>query len=240
MQTEAGLGIAAPGSGQARPPLPLPLLCRWAAALLLTAPDAGGLAAYRTPEGRAFLDALGADPALAPVGATLADLVAPGVDLHASADRITLAHSRAFLMGGMRAIPPYASVWLSPRGLLWQEPAQAMARLLAACGLSVDPSTPEPPDHLGVQLDLLATLVEQEAAGMAPVIGAAEFTRDHLLNWLPLLAAASDRMREPFLYPDLIRGITAVLNDVVADDPAGADRRRGPAPQPLTHGGDKS
>ena len=212
----------------------LPLLCRWAAGLLLVAPDTAGLAAYRTPAGQALLDGLRADPALAPVGAALAGLVAPGADLAASATRLAAAHSRAFLMGGLHAIAPYASVWRSPRGLLWQEPARAMARLLADCGLAVDPSTTEPPDHLGIQLNLLATLVEREAAGAAVPIPADVFVRDHLLSWLPGLAGACDRLRDPFLYPDLIRGMTTVLARTT-DGPRGTPGQA--ARQPILHGG---
>ena len=208
MPTDTTAEVRAPGGWFAAD---MPVLCRWAAGLLLVAPDADGLAAYRTPEGRALLDRLCADAALAPVGATLAGLTAPDADLAAGARRIEMAHSRAFLMGGFRAIPPYASVWLSPRGLLWQEPARDMARLLAACGLSVDPSTPEPPDHLAIQLNLLAMLIEAETAGTPVPIPAAEFARDHMLTWLPMLGDACDRLQDPFLYPDLIRGLTAML-----------------------------
>ncbi len=198
--------------------LPLPLICRWAAALMLRAPDATELATYRTPEGVAFLQALRADGALAPVGAVLAGLVADEAALPASARRLEIAHSRAFLMGGPRAAPPYASVWLSPRALLWQQPARDMARLLAETGLVIEDDTREPPDHLAIQLDLLAVLTEREAAGAPVPISVAGFIRRHLLTWLPELAEALNRGEAPFFYPELVAAIDAYLRRVLNDN----------------------
>lgn len=197
--------------------LPAPFVCRWAAALLLQPPDAAALAAYRAPEGAQLLAALCADPALGPAGRVLAALIDAQMRLDAAADRLTTAHSRAFLVGGPRAAPPYASVWRSPKGLLWQEPARAMLKLLAETGVAVDAALSEPPDHLGIQLDLLAVLLEREARGEAVPLPAAVFARSHLLSWLLKLANALEHGRAPFFYPDLVAGLDGFLRREVVD-----------------------
>ena len=196
--------------------LPLPLICRWASALMLRAPDAAALAPYRSQQGAAFLAALRADPALAPVGEVLAALLAD--DEVQAARRLEAAHSRAFLMGGPRAAPPYASVWLSPRALLWQQPARDMARLLAETGLVIEDQTREPPDHLAIQLNLLAVLTEREATGAPVPISVAGFIRGHLLTWLPELAEQLASGEAPFFYPELVAGIDAYLRSVLSEE----------------------
>lgn len=186
-------------------------VCRWAGALFFDPPSATTLAAYQTSNGQTVLAALMADSALGPTGAILADLVATDADLVASADRLRTAHSRAFLIGGMRAAPPYASVWLSPRGLLWQEPARDMARLLALSGLSVEQTSGQPPDHLSIQLNLLSELIEAEASDKPMPVSAAAFAQDQIMTWLPAFADACDRVRTPFFYPNLARGLLSYL-----------------------------
>lgn len=197
--------------------LPVPFVCRWAAALLLQPPDAAALAVYRRPEGARLLAALRSDPALGPAGRELSALIAPNARLDAAADRLATAHSRAFLVGGPRAAPPYASVWLSPRGLLWQEPARAMVRLLAETGVVVDAGTVEPPDHLGIQLNLLAVLLEREDHGVAVPLPATVFARGHMLTWLLALADALNRGRALFFYPDLVAGLDGYLRREVVE-----------------------
>jgi len=197
-------------------PLSPPFVCRWAAGLFLAPPDAEALADYGKPEGLALLAGLRADPALAPVADTLADLVAPGADLADGADRLATAHSAAFLVGGRRSPAPYASVWLSPRGLLYQEPARQMKRLLAEAGLDLEQGFSEPPDHLGVQLNFLAELLERAASGAAVPIAPGDFAADHVMSWLPRFAAACDDLRNPFLYPALAHGVADFLAREIA------------------------
>lgn len=153
-----------------------------------------------------------ADAAFGPTGTILADLVSTEADLVASADRLRTAHSRAFLMGGIDAAPPYASVWLSPKGLLWQEPARDMARLLALAGMSVEQACGEPPDHLSIQLNFLSELLEAEASGRPMPVSAAAFAQDQIMTWLPAFADACARVRKPFFYPDLARGLLGYLH----------------------------
>ena len=106
-------------SGPADLPVPQPwaMAWRWLAGLFLDPPDAAMLAAYRGAEGQALLGALAAAPGLAGAVAEIRALTAPGADIARSAERIALAHSRAFLTGGRATVLPYASHWLNPTGL---------------------------------------------------------------------------------------------------------------------------
>ena len=188
-------------------PLPAAFVYRWIAGLFLAPPGAGDLAAYRGAEGQALLAAL-AQPA-----AELAELTAPGGDLEAAAGRLAAAHSSAFAVGGPKAPAPYASVWLSERGLLYQEPAREMTRLLAAAGLGLPEELSEPPDHLGFQLNLLAELDEASRAGAPVPLAPGLFLRDHVMSWVPRFAAACARLRNPVFYPGLAAALTSYLHE---------------------------
>ena len=194
---------------------PAAFVYRWMAGLFLAPPDADALADYRGPEGQSLLDRLAADPALSLPANDLRALTSPGSDLAAAADRLATAHAGAFLVGGRRSAPPYASVWLSPRGLLYQEPAREMTRLLAAAGLSLPDDVPEPPDHIGFQLNLLADLDERERAGTPLPIAPEQFISSHLMPWLPQFATACAALREPFFYAGLAAALNSYLSDKV-------------------------
>lgn len=192
--------------------LPEPWLCRWAAALFLAPPGVKALAVYRGRDGQALLEAIAARLELARAAALLAEAAADA-DLAQSAARFAAAHARAFLTATRRSVPPYASFWLSERGLLFQEPARAMNRLLATLGLRRGDTVKEPADHLSIQLDLLARLIEHERDGQATPISAQAFVRDHIMTWLPAFSAACEGLAEPYFYADLARGLARMLAD---------------------------
>jgi TorA-specific chaperone len=193
------------------PKPPVAVVCRWSAGFFLAPPDRAALALYREPAGETLLAALETEPALAAPLRDLRGMIAPGADLAAAADRLATAHSGAFLIGGHRSAPPYASVWLSPRGLLYQEPAREMNRLLAAVDLGLPDDVSEPHDHLSFQLNLLAELEEREQGGAALPVPPQVFLRDQILSWLPDFAAACKGLREPFFYAGLASALTEYL-----------------------------
>lgn len=194
--------------------LPEPWLCRWAAALFLAPPGVKALAVYRGRDGQALLEAIAARPELARTAALLSEATATDADLAQSAARFAAAHARAFLTATRRSVPPYASFWLSERGLLFQEPARAMNRLLATLGLRPGDTVKEPADHLSIQLDLLARLIEHERDRQATPISAHAFARDHIMTWLPAFSAACKGLaEEPYFYADLAHGLARMLAD---------------------------
>lgn len=193
-------------------PLPTSLVARWFAALFLAPPDAAGLAAYQGAQGRTLLAALAAEPGLAAPVAVLDALTAPGADLGQGAEALATAHAGAFLVGGPRAPQPYASVWLSPRGLLYQEPAREMIRLMAAAGLATIEGVSEAPDHISLQLDLLAHLADRAAADEDVPTAPDAFICDQLAPWVPRFAEACARVKNPYFYADLAQALSVWLD----------------------------
>ncbi len=193
--------------------LPAAFVYRWIAGLFLAPPNTDAFATYQSEEGQSLLDALAAVPGMAsPVG-DLRELTAAGNDLTEAASRLASAYSAAFLVGGRRAAPPYASVWLSPRGLMYQEPARDMTRLLAALELSLPENVPEPPDHIGFQLNLLAELDERTRTGTAVPIAPDDFIRKHMLDWVPQFATACAGLRNPYFFANLAAGLSTHLTE---------------------------
>jgi TorA maturation chaperone TorD len=152
---------------------------RWLSGLFARPPDAAALAVYAGPGGAALLDALAADPALAPAAEALrARARAP--DRAAAALRLAGAFEWLFSgQAGPRTASPYASVHTSPRGLTHQQAMADAARDLAALDLHVD-GLAEPPDHIAV---LLAAMGEIAARG-EPAAVQADFLDRHLIRWI--------------------------------------------------------
>ncbi|MFD2167486.1 molecular chaperone TorD [Thalassotalea euphylliae] len=108
-----------------------------------------------------------------------------------------------FLTDAKAGAPPYASVYLSKSGLMFQEQHQAMVKLLADKGIVVDKNFNEPADHIAIQLDYLGNLILRGlSSGASNSIEAEKeaFINAHLLNWLPLLIkkVKSKRTASPF------------------------------------------
>ena len=183
------------------------------AGLFLGPPDRAALAAYRGSEGRAMLEELEAEPTLAELVRDLRVMTAPAADLDAVADRLAAAHSGLFVVAGSYAAPPYASVWLSERGLLYQEPARAMNRLLGELDMGLPDEIREPPDHLSFQLNLLAELEVRKRAGAPVPVAPGAFFRDRLMTWVPAFVQACARARTPFFYPGLSSAMQAYLTE---------------------------
>lgn len=191
--------------------LPVDAVCRWMAGLFLAPLDREALAAYRGAEGHAMLVSLEVEPSLAKPVRDMRVMTAPGANLGAEADRMASAHSGLFVVAGSRAAPPYASVWLSERGLLYQEPARAMNRLLGELDIALRDEIREPPDHLSFQLNLLAELEVRKRAGASVPVAPGAFIRDHLMTWVPAFVRACARARTPFFYPGLATAMQAYL-----------------------------
>ena len=168
---------------------------RWLSGLFARELEGQVLNAYETPRGKALLHQLASDPLLSPLVSAVREILNDG----ARDDRVQELKSvfaKLFLgAGGMRSAPPYQSVYASEKGLLYQTPAMEMTELLRELQLSVDSSLKEPPDHLAIQLNVLAELIERttnNASNRLPP----ERTRDnqtqlgfierYLLSWLPV------------------------------------------------------
>lgn len=134
--------------------------------------------------------------------------------------RLAAAFAALFLGGGgPRSALPYASVYRSPTGRLFQEPAAAMADLLRRADLDV--AVPgEAPDHVAVQLALMAALAEADDATGTEL--RREVRDAHLLPWLPNFAADCARFDTSGLYAATASLALWLTRLDAADDPGTA------------------
>jgi TorA maturation chaperone TorD len=117
--------------------------------------------------------------------------------------------------------PPFASVYLA--GMMGQEPTRAARRFYLEAGLEIDEGNSMAPDHIGMELEFMATLCQREMTALAE--GSPEdvrgimamersFLKDHLLPWIPQLS------EEIFIKgtSDFYKGVSQFLKDYVSFD----------------------
>ena len=165
--------------------IPRVVAYRWLAQFFLCPPDLAKLESYNSVEGRQFLTSLQYDPVLASPASWLKDAVANTDTIAHLQAQIASAFTSAFDMGGPRAALPYASVYLSENGLLFQKPTRDMIALLLEMQVQLPEEVSEPADHLGVQLQVAAELIEREEQGQQVPISSVEFLDQQVLTWLP-------------------------------------------------------
>ena len=134
--------------------------------------------------------------------AELADAVAlPG--LCPAEDDVEASYVTAFDLG----VPPYASVFLDPRGHAGGAVTQRVEAAIRGAGLQ--PTTDEvAADHLGVMLVHLGTLTS-----LGRREEAADFAARHLLGWLPALLVALDGVDAPFWRSAVELALAIVLDE---------------------------
>jgi TorA maturation chaperone TorD len=117
-------------------------------------------------------------------------------------------HTELFVL----QLVPYASVYLSPDGMLGGETADRIAGFWRALHLTPPPE----PDHLTALLGLYATLTEHEHADPDPARAVLwhharrALLWEHLLTWLPPYTAAAAQVAAPFY-----AGWARLLGDVL-------------------------
>ena len=165
---------------------------RWLAGVFARELSVEALAAYRTAEGAALLQHLARQPALAVFVRELLARTAGEGSLQPEARELAGAFARLFLSaGGRRSAPPYESAYTSERGLLFQEAVDRMGENLAELALTLPRDFPEPPDHIAVQLSVMAELAgrcEGLAAGeeLEALVGKQQsFLEARLIPWVP-------------------------------------------------------
>ncbi|PYF10924.1 TorA-specific chaperone [Rhodobacter viridis] len=159
------------------------LLWHWLAEVFLTPPSAERLSALREGAGAKWLAALAAEPAFAEALTEIRAALASPLDAARLQTRLTIAFNGLFLgLGGKHTLAPNESAW-THGGRLFQAPVTEMSALLSACDLSLAQGCCEAPDHLSVELMLLAHL-EAHADPRAEALQA------RLRLWLPGFCAA--------------------------------------------------
>ncbi|MCB2100312.1 MAG: molecular chaperone TorD [Rhodobacterales bacterium] len=194
---------------------------RWLAGLFareLTAREIGG---YRAVQGQALLmDLARSTPALAGgVEALRAALRAETPDTELALD-LAGDYARLFLgVARRQAAPPFASAYLSERGLLFQEATRRMENVLRYHDLSIPDDFKEPADHIAVELTVMAELAGRGAVTDNPAARRlraeqADFLDIHLLTWLPDFARDCAQFDSRGVYGAL----ATATHDFITDD----------------------
>lgn len=171
------------------------LVYRWLSGFFAREIEIEILNFYRTTEGNAFLDELEAEPCFLPLISAVRGIIEDEEALHTRLLDLRSVYAKLFLgAGGRRSAPPYHSAYASDKGLLFQSQMTEMADILRELDLSVVTSMKEPPDHIAVQLNVMAELAARSALDeyqlSAPERAQASrrqiaFMDGHLLSWLP-------------------------------------------------------
>lgn len=158
------------------------------------------------------LQALAADPLYATdLRRALAAVRDPGSDEEA-VSLLNGSYCQLFLgIGGAAGAPPFESAYRGT-GRLFQEPADSMAELLAACGLQPADGFAEPPDHVAIELSALA-LSMRPGPGIGVADGPAPALRERMIEWVPTFARACARFDRSGFYAPLAAVLTNLLED---------------------------
>lgn len=124
--------------------------------------------------------------------------------LEADLEALAVDYARIFLGAGVAegdAAIPYESVYTSPQRLLMQNAWESVRHAYLERGIAVKPRIGLYEDHLGIELGFMASLAARDGSTESLQASATSgtlleglcfeeaFLRDHLLRWVPRLAA---------------------------------------------------
>jgi len=178
----------------------------WFSTLLIGELNEEQTAMLTGESGMQFLDALSMEGMAAEVDAvksTLKQLDSNGeMRLELAAD-----FAQTFLRDNKHSALPYASVYLSHDGLLYQTAQKEMVGMLQKEGLAVDKDMGEPADHIAVQLDYLGNLAlrgikaSDETDYREGLRKQLAFINSQVMNWLPRFVKKSLSVGDAYFYP---------------------------------------
>lgn len=174
---------------------------RWLAGLFAREMTADAVALYRSADGSALLDALAALPALEPLAQALRARVAMEVPAEVMARDLAGIYGRLFHgAGGRRSAPPCASFYISKTARMMQAEAGDTQSALDALDLRLTDQMREPPDHVAVQLAVMAHLAETNDRAAQ-----ADWLAHRLVPWLDAFAARCAQAPRPDIYATAAR-----------------------------------
>jgi len=191
------------------------------ASLFRAEPTSELLQALRKPEMIALLKEVGIDFGQ--------DLAGCGDDA-ALIEELSVEYAALFLGPGGH-ISPHESVHANPEGgMLMGEETVSVKRFIEALDLTLTEDYVGLPDHLSVELDLMANLVGHEAQGweesdLSRVSNAVayqqDFMREHLMRWVPQFCKQVIERAELGFY----RSVAKLTRDFLVSEAADLKRR---------------
>lgn len=119
---------------------------------------------------------------VAGVSAGLLDPIAPELE-PVDLSELRAEHSRLLIGPGDSQVPPYESVYRDGRGgdlgPVMGDTTQEVAEAYRSRGMAMDDAVSEMPDHIGAELEFVASLLETNHRE-----GSIQFLDDHLRNWV--------------------------------------------------------
>lgn len=184
----------------------------WFATLLTKELTKEQLLHYFTGEGLALLNQLEKEPTFTEAVLQIKSALITIMAIKQPALELAADFSQLFLTDAKKGAPPYASVYLSKSGQLFEKPHDDMLDIFKSEGLIIDPDFKEPADHIAIQLDYLGNLIMKDNDDMRKA--QIEFIEVQLLSWLPDFVTATNKIKNSGFY----QGICALLLQFVEQD----------------------
>ena len=184
----------------------------WFSTLLTKELDKEQLAQYFSGDGLAFLSQLEEDPLFSEAVLEIKSALLIVMAIKHPTLELAADFSQLFLTDAKKGAPPYASVYLSSTGQLFEKPHHDMLELFKKEGLIIDPNFKEPADHIAIQLDYMGNLIVKEGGNTTHA--QKSFVNDHLINWLPQFIEATKKVKNSGFY----QGVCKLLLVFIAND----------------------
>lgn len=153
------------------------------------------LAGYQSEDGKAALSLFAETPQFRKDIHEIIALTENWKDLEKAEMMLAVEYSRLFLIGGPEQVPAHESVYTSKRARICQQATTDMENMLRRFGMSAA-GFPEPADHIGIELEFLASLTAAGTENGEAEQARRELLSRHLLVWAPefcRLCALRDR-----------------------------------------------
>lgn len=124
-------------------------------------------------------------------------------------------YTRLFIGPYKLPCPPWESVYTSPKKLMMQDSADQVRVLYAEAGLAVN-TDEVMPDHIGVEMNFLAILLQRSQSEMGnkdeQMKRTEKLLNEHILQWVPQFTRDMENAAETPLFRALARTTRQVID----------------------------
>ncbi len=181
----------------------------WFATLLTKELDKEQLTHYFSGEGVVLLAQLEAEPDFTESVKQIKSALVTIMAINQQSLELAADFSQLFLTDAKKGAPPYASVYLSETGQLFEKPHHAMLEIFKKEGLMIDPDFKEPADHIAIQLDYLGNLIMKQDENS--IEAQTDFIEQQLLSWLSQFVDATKKVNNSGFYQGVCQLMLAFI-----------------------------